>query len=499
MKIKFTGLDAAEAAKAKGALVIGVLKDEGLSPVAAMLDEASGGTISRAFKVGKLTGKAGETLGIVAPQGLACDRVILVGLGARGDLGATAAENAGGHAAAALSEAGEMTAVMDALSASDEAAGLAARFAFGARLRTYRFDKYRTKGEDKSSAGLAAITVQCEAADKAKKEHDPLDAVADGVFLARDLVNEPANVLHPEEFAKRASKLSKLGVEVEVLGEKEMKKLGMNTLLAVGMGSERESQLVVMRWQGAKDKDAAPLVLVGKGVCFDTGGISLKPAAKMEEMTMDMGGAAAVTGTMHALAKRKARANVVGIIGLVENMPDGRAQRPGDVVTSMSGQTVEVINTDAEGRLVLCDALWYAQDRFKPKAMIDLATLTGAIIISLGHEYAGLFSNDDALAGALSAAGEASGEGVWRFPMSDAYDKKLKSRVADMANVSGGRDAGSITAAQFLKRFVNDVPWAHLDIAGTAYVSEDKPTVPKHGTGFGVRLLDRLVAESYED
>ena len=316
------------------------------------------------------------------------------------------------------------------------------------------------------------------------------------MFLTRDLVNEPANTLHPGEFAKRAKALTRLGVKVEVLGEAQMKKLGMGSLLGVGHGSEHESKLIVMRWSGGKPGEK-PVAFVGKGVCFDTGGISLKPAASMEDMKGDMGGAACVTGLMHALAARKAKANVVGVIGVVENMPDGKAQRPGDIVTSMSGQTIEVINTDAEGRLVLADALWYTQDRFKPKFMIDLATLTGAIMIALGKEYAGLFSNDDKLSKQLSEAGEAEGEKVWRMPMGEAYDKAIESRFADMKNV-GGRDGGSITAAQFLQRFVNKVPWAHLDIAGTAMASPQTATNQSWGSGWGVRILNRLVADHYE-
>ena len=294
-------------------------------------------------------------------------------------------------------------------------------------------------------------------------------------------------------------KLTALGLTVEVLGEKEMKKLGMGALLGVGQGSVRESQLAVIQWKGAKDPDAAPVAFVGKGVCFDTGGISLKPAEGMEEMITDMGGAAAVAGVMQALASRKAKVNAVGILGLVENMPDGAAQRPGDVVKSMSGQTVEVINTDAEGRLVLADAVWYCQDRFKPRFIVDLATLTGAIVVALGKDLAGLFSNNEALAENLLAASKASGDTLWRMPLPPQYDKYLESSVADMKNV-GPRYGGSITAALFIQRFVNDVPWAHLDIASTAWKPDSTvPTIPSGATGFGVRLLDRLVSDHYED
>jgi leucyl aminopeptidase len=333
----------------------------------------------------------------------------------------------------------------------------------------------------------------------ARKAWKPLDTLADAILMARDLVSEPANILYPEEFARRVKKLDELGLEVEILGEKQMRALGMGALLGVGQGSVRESQLAIIQWKGAKDPSEPPVAFVGKGVCFDTGGISIKPADGMEEMITDMGGAAAVTGTMAALASRKARVNAVGILGLVENMPDGNAQRPGDVVTTMSGQTVEVINTDAEGRLVLADALWYCQDRFRPKFMVDLATLTGAIIVALGKDLGGLFSNNDELSENLLAASKASDDLLWRMPLPPQYEKQIESGVADMKNV-GNRQGGSITAALFIQKFVNGVPWAHLDIASTAWKpASTVPTIPSGATGFGVRLLDRLVADHYED
>ena len=352
--------------------------------------------------------------------------------------------------------------------------------AIGLRLGGYRFDKYR-QAEDRFVGPASCVVLGLT-----QEQNSQVDALVDGVYLARDLVSEPGNILTPTQLAQRSKDLERLGVQVEILNEDQMRELGMGALLGVGQGSEEPSQLVVMQWNGGKDE--APMAFVGKGVCFDTGGISIKPASGMEEMTMDMGGAAAVVGAMHAIAKAKLPANVVGVIGCVENMPDGKAQRPGDVVTTMAGKTVEVLNTDAEGRLVLADALWYTKERFKPSCMIDLATLTGAILVSLAHEYAGLFSNNDELVSQLNEASERSGERVWRLPLAEKYDSMLRSRIADIANI-GGRYAGSITAAQFLKRFVGDTAWAHLDIAGTAYVKEAHDQGPKGATGYGARLL----------
>ncbi|MGC2392459.1 MAG: leucyl aminopeptidase, partial [Methylovirgula sp.] len=346
--------------------------------------------------------------------------------------------------------------------------------------------------------GTTEIALAVEDPATARREANSREAVAEGVLIARTLVNEPANVLTPEEFAKRAQELEKLGVEVKVLDEAAMKQLGMGALLAVGQGSERESRLVIMRWRGdKKESKSKPIAFIGKGVVFDTGGISIKPAAGMEDMKGDMAGAACVVGLMHALAARKAKADVIGAIGIVENMPGPSAQRPGDILKSMSGQTVEVINTDAEGRLVLADVLWYVQDKFKPQFMIDLATLTGAVMVALGQEHAGLFSNDDELSARLIAAGKESNEKLWRLPLGAAYDKLLDSKFADMKN-TGGRHGGSITAAQFLQRFVNGTPWAHLDIAGMGMNSPANEVNQSWGSGFGVRLLDRLVADNYE-
>ncbi len=372
-----------------------------------------------------------------------------------------------------------------------------AALALGVLLRAYAFERYKTKRkEDEQQATEITVTIAVAGVAAAKKAFESCQAVGDGVLIARDLVNEPANVLYPEEFARRAGNLKNLGVTVEVLNPAEMKKLGMNALLGVGQGSQHESRTVIMRWERGKS-DVAPIAFIGKGVCFDTGGISIKPAASMEDMKGDMAGAACVVGLMHALAARKAKVNAVGAIGLVENMPSGAAQRPGDIVTTMSGQTIEIINTDAEGRLVLSDLLHYVNTRFKPKAMIDLATLTGAIIVALGQEYAGLFSNDERLAERLVQAGRETGERVWRMPLGPEYDKMIDSKFADMKN-TGGRHAGAITAAQLLARFVEKTPWAHLDIAGTGMGSPQTEINRSWGSGFGVRLLNELIAQHYE-
>ena len=485
----------------EGALVVGVTEDEELSGLLDTLDKKSKGAVERALKAARFTGAKGQVAELLAPAGLDLDRMLVIGLGKPGDFNPGVAENLGAQAVARLLTSGEKTATvllqLPKGATPEDDANYAARAALGAFLRGYRFDLYRTTQKKTDKPTLAKVNIGTGDAVDAKKAWRSLEAVAHGVFFARNLVTEPPNVLYPEEFAKRARKLEDMGVEVEVLGEKEMTKLGMHSLVGVGLGSERESQLLVMQWKGARDRNAQPIAFVGKGVTFDTGGISLKPGPGMEAMKYDMGGAAAVTGLMHALAGRKAKVNAIGICGLVENMPDGKAQRPGDVVKSMSGQTIEILNTDAEGRLVLADALWYCQNRFKPKFMVDLATLTGAIRISLGLEIGGLFSNNDDLAGRLLAAGKAENEEIWRMPMGDRFDKLIDSPIADMKNI-GGQFAGSITAAQFIQRFVNKLPWAHLDIAGTAWADEARGSNPKGATGFGVRLLNRLVAENYE-
>ena len=485
----------------KGAVVVGALEGGKLTPSAVALDKETRGALSRALAGGRFKGKKDQMVELVAPPRRKLSRIVVIGVGKPEELDESAAGALGGRIVAHLAASGEReaTVVVDSLPGQKlDATTVAAHLAFGAQLRSYRFDKYRTKEKPEEKPSLKSLHVLVQGAVKARNAYAPLDRLSDGVFFTRDLVSEPANVIYPESLAAQARTLSKLGVGVEVLDEKQMAKLGMGALLGVGQGSVRPPRLVVMQWKGdLTAKDKRPLAFVGKGVTFDTGGISLKPAANMEDMKWDMGGAAVVMGLMRALAGRKAKVNAVGVAGLVENMPSGTAQRPGDIVKSMSGQTIEVINTDAEGRLVLADAMWYTQSRFKPRLMVDLATLTGAIIIALGHEYAGLFANNDELAERLAAAGKAVGEPLWRMPLGEEYDKAIKSDAADMKNV-GDRGGGSITAAQFLQRFVNDVPWAHLDIAGVTWTSKDKAVVPKGGTAFGVRLLDRFIADYYE-
>jgi leucyl aminopeptidase len=456
---------------------------------------ADAAVIRAAAKAARFEGEAGGVFEQYISHGDGAQRVLLVGIGASG---ADDMEKAGAAVTARLLASGETQVWFDlsglAIKPSAEAV---ARMAAGAVLRGWRHDAYRTKMPEKQKPTLAEIIV-VGAPEGIEGAWARQSAVVEGVSLTRELVTEPANIIYPETFVARCDRLRALGVAIEVLGEAEMRAAGMGALLGVAQGSIREPKLLVMRWDGSAGAQEKPVVFVGKGVTFDTGGISLKPAAGMEDMKWDMGGAGAVAGTMLALASRKAKANVVGICGLVENMPDGGAQRPGDVVTSMSGQTIEVINTDAEGRLVLCDAMTWVQRKFKPEIMVDLATLTGAMIISLGHEYGGLFSNDDGLADKLTAAGKASGDPLWRFPLGVAYDKLIDSPIADIKNV-GPREGGSITAAQFLQRFVDEgVKWAHLDIAGMVWAAKPGAVWDKGATGFGVRLLDRFVADNFE-
>ena len=490
MEIEFIAAGAAPADKSALALV--VFEGAVLDGPAGQADAQAGGALARAATAQRFTGAKGQVLDVLGAAG-AASRILLVGAGKKDGFDDVGAEHAAASAYNAVKTSGLTT-----LRVELPAGGSAAHAGLGVRLASYRFDRYRTKEPADKKPSITKTQIVADDADKALAAFAPLAALADAVAFSRDLVSEPPNVLSPAEFARRVKALESLGLEVEILGEAEMEKLGMGSLLGVGQGSTRESQLAVIKWYGAADKSAQPIAFVGKGVCFDTGGISIKPADGMEDMKWDMGGAAAVAGVMHALAGRKAKVNAIGILGLVENMPDGNAQRPGDVVTSMSGQTIEIINTDAEGRLVLADAIWYCQDRFKPKFMVDLATLTGAIIISLGNDYAGLFSNNDELSANLLAASGAEGEPLWRMPLPAQYDKNIDSMIADMKN-TGGRPGGSITAALFIQRFVNNVPWAHLDIASTAWKKPSTvPTIPDGATGFGVRLLNRMVQDKYE-
>ncbi len=477
-----------------GNLVLLCDENNNFSPSLGAKDGAALGSL---LKLVKFTGKSMKCRELVKPFETGFNQVVVIGVGDVEKLGEHDWLKLGGKAFGAASSFGKVVVMLD-LPKNETDTGVSAKnaadFALGAKLAAYKFDRYKSKSEkEKPPLKLTIMSGRATAARNIWKQEA---GVADGVLLARDLVNEPANVLSPREFSKRAIALGKLGVDVEILDEKQMKKLGMRALLGVGEGSQFPSFMSVMQWQGGKKKDK-PVAFIGKGVTFDNGGVSMKPPAGMEDMKGDMGGAAAVAGLIHALAARKAKVNAVGIIGLVENAVDGKAQRPGDIIKAMSGKTIEILNTDAEGRLVLADALWYCQDRFKPQIMIDLATLTGAILVALGHHHAGLFSNNDELAANLFRAGQSTQERVWRFPLDEVYDKLLESKNADMKNI-GGRMAGSITAAQFLQKFVNDVPWAHLDVAGTAMGSPQTEINKSWGSGFGVRLLDRLVRDHYE-
>lgn len=467
------------------------------------LDAAANGRIAKAMKAARFTGAAGQVADILAPEGIDFGRVLVIGLGKPDAANGMTVERWAGHAVKRTLTSGAEKLVLqpDALPTVSKAEA-GAHAAMGARLAAYRFDTYKTKLKPEQKPTLQAVEIMMDgtAAAKARAEKD--SAIVEGVFFARDLVSEPPNVLYPESFAERLRDLETLGVEVDLIEPVQMERLGMGALLGVAQGSAHPARLVAMKWNGAATKKGKPLALVGKGVTFDTGGISLKPGAGMDEMKGDMGGAAAVAGVMKAVALRKAKANVVGVVALVENMPGANAQRPGDIVNTMSGQTIEVLNTDAEGRLILADAVWYAQDKFDPAAVIDLATLTGAVIVALGHEHAGLFSSDEDLAHAITAAAQTEGEPVWRLPLSPAYDKLIDTPNADMKNIAGKPMAGSIVGAQFIKRFIKEgVPWAHLDIAGTAWkpAPYEDPISPTWATGYGVRLLNRLIANRYED
>ena len=502
MKIRFAEPDQPRS----GAVVVGVWEEGVLTSAARRLDEATAGAVTRALSAGsRFSGKKDQLLPIVGPANLLVSRIVLAGLGNPDSTDARSLQQLGGNLVAHLNGAGEKEATFEievGQGAPIGQAEAAAQLAFGAQLRSYRFDKYKTNQKPEQKASLVRLTVSTTGATASQRAYQPLQKTADAVFFTRDLVSEPPNVIYPETLAAQAEGLAEFGLGIEVLDENKMRELGMNALLAVGQGSARPPRVVVMEWHGTKAGGSAkrdmPLAFIGKGVTFDTGGISIKPAAGMADMKWDMAGSAVVIGLMRLLAARKAKVNAVGVVGLVENMPSGTAQRPGDIVSSMSGQTIEVLNTDAEGRLVLADALWYCQNRFKPRLMIDLATLTGAVIVALGHHRAGLFSNNDELADQLIEAGKTVGEQIWRLPLAESYDREIDSHAADVKNIGAGRAGGSIIGAQFLQRFVNDVPWAHLDIAGVAWSTKDAATVPKGATAFGVRLLDRLVSQYYE-
>jgi len=490
---------------AGGGDVVAVMASEGgeLFDAGKALDAAAGGRIAKAMKAANFKGGAGQVADVLAPDGVDFARVLVIGVGKADAADGLAVERWAGHAVKRVLTSGAEKVVLqpDALPGVSKAEA-GAHAAMGARLAAYRFDAYRTKLKPEQKPTLTAVEISMDGPAAARARADKDEAIVEGVFFARDLVSEPPNVLFPETFAERLRDLETIGVDVDVLDPVAMERLGMGALLGVAQGSSHPARLVVMKWTGASSKKAKPLALVGKGVTFDTGGISIKPAGGMDEMKGDMGGAAAVAGAMKAIALRKAKANVVGVVALVENMPGPNAQRPGDIVNTMSGQTIEVLNTDAEGRLILADALWYAQDKFEPAAVIDLATLTGAVIMALGHEHAGMYANDEDLAHAITTAAQSEGEPVWRLPLGAGYDKLIDSPNADMKNISGKVGAGSIIGAQFLKRFVKDgTPWAHLDIAGTAWKPGpyEDPLSPAWATGYGVRLLNRLIQNRYED
>lgn len=490
MKISFISKDPVKS----GTVVIPVFADEDLYSGAKVYCDAIETTFKSAKKAARFDASAKKSFSIFGPTPLKAERLIIAGAGKREDFDP---EIFGANIGRSERLSGDETLTF-ALAGSGLSDDEAARMAVGLRLAVYSFDTYRTKLKVSKKCSFKDIQLSTDKPDGTRLAYENFHGPAcDGQIYARDLVSEPPNKLFPKSYADRIQSLESLGLKIEVLGEKAMSDLGMHSLLGVGLGSERESQMVIMHWHGG-EKDAQPVCLVGKGVTFDTGGISLKPGNNMWDMKGDMGGSAAVVGAMHALASRKAKANVIGIVGLVENMPDGKAQLPGDVVTSMSGQTIEVQNTDAEGRLVLADALYYARTKYNPRFMINLATLTGAIITSLGHEHAGVFSNNDELAKQISRASDTTSERTWRMPLSKDYDRLLDSPNADMKNI-GGSAAGSITAAQFLQRFVGETPWAHIDIAGTAMKNtRHDPREPAFATGFGVRLLNRWVADNFE-
>jgi len=492
MKVSFARVSLPET----GTLALPIAGGQKLGPAAKSLNKITSGALIKALKTAQFSGDREKSLILYGLPGTNLSRVVCYGVGENKGTNFLDWERIGGKLWSILSEEKRATIVVESVSNAQPES--AAHLALGAVLRSFEFDKYRTTKKVGVGTKLSQLRIQTDQPEIARAKYIPFRAVADGVHLTRDLVSEPPNILYPASFAQRIRKLKLVGVKVHVLHASDMEKLGMGALLGVAQGSARPPKLVIMRWMGGKPSSAAPIAFVGKGVTFDSGGISLKPGQGMWDMKWDMGGAGTVTGLMKTLALRKAKANVVGIVGLVENMPDGKAQRPGDVVKSMSGQTIEVLNTDAEGRLILADALWYVQKKMKPRLIVDLATLTGAIVAALGKHYAGLFSNDDKLAKQLADAGIATGERLWRLPLGEEYDKQINSFSADMKNI-GSRYAGSITAAQFLQRFIDKVPWAHLDIAGVTWSENGSQTAARGATGFGVRLLDQFVKDNCEN
>lgn len=490
MDIRFIDLDSAVNQAKDSAIAVFGSKESPLTGLAATLDQSSGGALDKAIQFNRFQAGLGSVLDIVAPSGDTTDRIILIGTGSEA-ISEVETAVLGASATAAVLPASHETLVIAIEDDLDPVT-----IAEGALIRHYRFDKYRTTEAETKKPLLNTLIIACDKPHEAEKKFFDRKGVVEGLNFARDLTSEPANVLYPQSYAERLADLSDIGLKVTILDEDKMADLGMNTLLGVGQGSSRPSRLVALEWHGSTPGEK-PVAFVGKGVTFDTGGISIKPSPDMDQMKWDMGGSAIVVGVMKALALRKAKANVVGVVGLVENMPDGNAQRPGDVVKSASGQTIEILNTDAEGRLVLADALWYTRKTYQPEWIIDLATLTGAMIVALGHEYAGYFTTSDALSEAIDKAGAATGDKVWRLPLHENYDKLIDSPIADMKNI-GSRGAGSITAAQFLKRFVEDTPWMHIDVAGTVWTDKDLPLSAKGATGYGVRLLDRLISDFVE-
>ena len=493
--------------KLKGSIIVGVFEKNELGANAKKLDKDLDGFISHTIENSEnFKGKHGQIVQTLTPPKSTVQRIILLGLGKQDELSAIDLEKAAGKLYAGM----DKSAIKDVQFLADRSKKLkidilAAHFANGFKLRSYNFDRYKSKNkdDDKDTPKLKEVGVITTHPANAKKAFEELDKVTQGTFWARDLVNTAPNDLYPESYAKIIKdELKPLGVDVEILDDKKLEKMGAGGIIAVGKGSERKPRMVIMKWNGAsssKSKTAKYVGFVGKGVTFDTGGISLKPGAGMDEMKMDMGGSAAVVGLMKALALRKAKCNVVGIVGLAENMPSSNAYRPGDILKSYSGKTIEVLNTDAEGRLVLGDCLTYIQEQYKPDFVINLATLTGAMMVALGHEYCGTFANDDALWKQMDKASAASGEKLWRMPLDDVWKKEMESDVSDIRNLGKSRYAGACTAAAFLNHFIeDDTKWAHMDIAGTAWRKSDQPTVPKYGSGFGVRVLNELVANNYE-